>query len=161
MEQAADDFETLSEAFVAMISPRQREGRRVVEDAEFIAMLWRMIRALEARAIERPENLTQVVALAQRLAEVVNVAVAVNAQRFKIDPRRGASMLECGRALGIGKASISERRATGERIIAARHAAAGVTRFGEAKREREAIDAAATHAATSLTEYRARHLRVA
>jgi hypothetical protein len=151
---------TLADAFVATIRPARspaRDPRPVVENADFIAMLWRMIRALEARAIEDPQLLTQVIALTQRLSEVVNVTIAANADRYAIDPRRGASMAECARVLGISKQSASERRARGVAIMGDRIDRAGAVRFAEAQRERAAITAAAEHAVTNLAEFRARH----
>jgi hypothetical protein len=145
------------ERFSDLIRPRRRDPERVTENSDYLAMLWRMIRALEARAIDDPEVLPQVIALAQRLAEVVNVAVTVNAERFAIDPMMGASMAECARVLGISKQSASERKARGREVIDARVEAAGAVRFSEARREREAIETAAQFAVTQLAEYRARH----
>jgi hypothetical protein len=66
-------------------------------------------------------------------------------------------MMECARLLGISKQSASERRARGTEIMSARIKAAGAVKFGEAKREKEAITAAAEHAVVSLAEYRPRH----
>lgn len=153
----------ITDAFIATIRParpageKDRPARPAVENSEFIAMLWRMVRALEARAIEDPELLTQVVALAQRLSEVTNVAIAANADRYAVDPRRGASMAECARVLGISKQSASERRARGVAIMGDRIDRAGAVRFAEAQRERAAITAAAEHAVVNLAEFRARH----
>lgn len=146
-----------SERFADLIRPRRRTDR-VTEDAEFLAFTWRMVRALEARAIDNPEMLIQVVALQQRLAEVPNVVIAVNAERFAIDPRSGLSMGECARILGISKPSASERRTRGRGVIEERLRAAGAARFSEAHRERAAIKAAAEHAVASLAEYRARRI---
>lgn len=150
--------DVLTGRFAAMIKPTRRNpDRPVTEDQDFVLMLWRQVRALEARAIENPELLTQCLALTQRLSEVVNVTIAANAARFAVDPRRGASMAECGRLLGISKQSASERKQRGEAVMAARIEAAGAVRFGEAKREREAVQAAAEHAVVNLDAYRARH----
>lgn len=155
--------EPVSDRFLKVIQPgrhrrAETEDRRVVEDGDYTAMLWRMVRAMEARTIANPENLTQVVALAQRLAEVVNVAVSANAERYAIDPHRGASMAECARILGISKQSCSERRARGTAIMNDRIEAAGAVKFSEARRERAAIEAAAEHAVTHLAEWRGRHV---
>jgi len=146
--------QTLSDRFLAVIRPR--EPKHKIDGSEYVEMMWRMVRALEARTIEDPELLTQAVALAQRLSEVANVAIAANAERFAIDARRGASMAECARILGISKQSASERRAAGNRIMEARIEAAGAVKFSEAKREREAIERAAEHAVVSLTDWRQR-----
>jgi hypothetical protein len=157
-DQTSNTVQGLSGRFLAMIKPGAgRETRRVVEDDEYLLMMWRMVRALEARTIENPELLIQAVALAQRLAELVNVAIAANAERYSVDPLSAASMAECARAMGISKQSASERRARGAAIMAERIDAAGAVRFSEAARERQAIEQANELAVTSLAEYRARH----
>ena len=74
-----------------------------------------------------------------------------------IEAQRAASMKECARALGIPPQCACARRARGKAVMLGRIAAAGAVRFAEAKREREAIEAASTHAVTSLADYRARH----
>lgn len=145
-----------ADAFVAVIRPNRPADRPVVENAEFVAMLWRMIRALEARTIEDPSLLPQVVALVKRLSEVKNVAIAANAERYAVDPRRGASMAECAAILGITKQSASAHRAHGVATMGERIDRAGAIRFAEAKREREAMAAAADHAVANLADYRAR-----
>lgn len=144
----------LSDRFIHAV--RRRQPKHVIDGADYVAMLWRMVRALELRAIEDPELLPQAVALAQRLDEVVNVALAANAERYAIDPRLGASAAECGRILGASKQAASQRRARGKAIMAARIAAAGAIPFAEAKRERAAIAKAAEHAVTNLADFRAR-----
>jgi hypothetical protein len=146
--------QTLSERFIHAV--RRRQPKHTIDGTEYVAMLWRMIRALELRAIDDPELLPQAVALAQRLDELVNVALAANAERYAVDPRLGASAAECGRILGASKQAASQRRARGKAIMAARIAAAGAIPFAEAKRERAAIDAAAEHAVVNLADFRAR-----
>lgn len=144
-------------ALVELIAPQRRGDRQPVEDQQYALMLLRMIRALEARVIERPENLPLVLGLQERLAEVANVAIAVNAERFALDPTLGASMAECGRAIGVSKQAASQRRERGERAIAIRLEEAGVTRFAEAKRERELVETTTQQGVISLADYRARH----
>jgi hypothetical protein len=95
--------------------------------------------------------------LLDRLAEVVNVAIAVNMDRYQLSEYLGASRNECARALGIAGPSASERAARGREVIARRLEAAGAVKFSEAAREREVIEAAGEHAVVSLAEYRARH----
>lgn len=152
---------SVSDRFLAMVTSRRRDPRRPpVENEDFLLMMFRMIRAVEVRAIEDPAILVQVIALGQRLDEVVNVAIAMNADRFRIDPRRGASQGECAALLGIKKQSASERAVRGRAIVDDRLAAAGAAKFSEAAREREAINAASAHADEHLVTYRARHLRV-
>jgi hypothetical protein len=85
------------------------------------------------------------------------VAIASNAERYAVDPASGASMLECARILGIGKATVSERRANGMKIMADRVGRAGAVRFSEAQRERELLTEARQEAVAYLDGYRARH----
>jgi hypothetical protein len=161
---------SLTERLLDRLKPqpkgRHRAGRAVVEDQQFLEMLWRLARALETRSIERPENLVQVLALVQRMNEIVNVTIAANAERYHRDPRLGASMKECARILGISAPSASERKKIGERIMTERLAAAGVVRVdklgrerqvsSEVARERAAIDAAAQSAVVHIGDYLAR-----
>lgn len=150
----AADPTTLVDRFMSAV--RRREPKHAIDGAEYLQMLWRMVRALEARTIDDPELLPQAVALAQRLDELVNVAIAANAERYAIDPRMGASAAECGRILGASKQAMSQRRGRGKATMAARIAAAGAIPFAEARREKEAIAAAAEHAVISLAEWRER-----
>lgn len=161
---------SLTDRFLARLKPapkgKHRAGRTVVEDAEFLAMMWRLARALETRSIERPENLLQVVALVQRMNEIVNVTIATNAERYHRDARLGASMKECARVLGISPPSASDRKKIGERIMADRLGALGVVRIdklgrertvpAEAAREQGAIARAHETAVVSLAEFIAR-----
>lgn len=160
-----ESVQAVSDRLLEMLRTAKREPRRIVEDAEYLAMLWRMARGLEKRTIENPQMIPQVLALVERLSEIANVAIAANAERYSIDPMRGASMMECARLMGISKQSASERRARGSRIISERIDQAGAVRFSEAHREKAAINAAAEFAQeqlsdariTQLAEYRARH----
>lgn len=102
---AQDAGAELAEAFIGMLRPNARQPKHQIDDEDFALMLMRLIRALEARAINNPAILPVCVALQHRLAEVVNVAIAANAERYAVDPRRGASMLECARTLKITKQS--------------------------------------------------------
>lgn len=158
---------SVTDRFITLIAPKQRTDkngapveRRVVEDKEFIQMLMRQARALEYRACQRPENLAQILLLVERFNEIINVAIAVNKERFDLDPMLGASQAECGNVLNVSKQAASKRAERGREIIARREAAAGAANFSEAKREREAIAEAARHAEQSMPEYQARHLRI-
>ncbi len=124
-----------AEKFLDRIRPKRRRSGRVTEDADFIKMMFRMIRALEERTKARPENLLQVAAVVQRMNEIINVAIADNAARYAVNPYSAASMGECARALGISDPSASGRRKIGNRIIAEREAAQGVTRISRTGRE--------------------------
>lgn len=150
--------------FLAVV--RKREPKTVIDGAEYVAMLWRMVRALEVRAVDDPELLPQVIAIAQRLSEIVNVAIAGNAERYALDARLGASAAECARILGVSKQAAGKRAERGREVMSRRIEAAGAvpinvktnrpTYSSEARREREAIEAAGEHAAVSLADYRAR-----
>lgn len=148
----------LSERFLAVLRGG-RKAKHAIDDADFGAFLMRLIRAWEKRVIENPEMLAQNVMLVQRLGEITNVVIAANAERYARDPLSGASMAECARLLGIGKAAASERRARGREIMEQRVAAAGVASFAEAKRERAALAAAADHAVVEMAGYRGRRRR--
>jgi hypothetical protein len=119
-------------------------------------MLWRMVRAFERRAIDDAELLPQAGALAERLNEAVNVAIAAHAARYAIDARRGASMAECGRILGITKQAASKRKNLGAAVLEQRTRNADAARFAEAARERAVIDQVAEAAVVLLADYRAR-----
>lgn len=157
-EQVAQGQARMVERFVRLISPK-REPKRVTEDDDYLAMLDRQIRALEARACGNAELLPQIVRLQERLAEVVNVAIATNAARYKINKYAAPSEGECARALGITRQSANERSKRGREIIAKRLAAANGITFSEAKRERAERERVAAAAAPAFEQYRGRHLR--
>jgi hypothetical protein len=154
----------LPERFLDVLRPpktgkaRQREQDRTpIDNAEYGAFLMRAIRAWEARVIDDPEMLAQNVLMEQRFKEITNVVIAANAERYAVDPRRGASMAECARILGMSTPAASKRRALGVAIMADRIDRAGAVRFSEARREREALERAHEHAVAELSDYRARH----
>lgn len=92
--------------------------KRVTENADFIAMIQRQIRALEARAISDPSILAEVIMLAQRLAEIPNVVIATSAARYLAEgPMAAPSAGEIANLLGMKKQSASERRKIGDRIL--------------------------------------------
>lgn len=156
-----EQSESLSGRFLAMLRPARSRQRpadyKPVEDEQYVLMLLRMIRALEARAIERPEIVPLVLVAAQRLDEITNVVIATSADRYKINPAWSPSMSEIARVLGISVPAASQRRKNGNEIINRRLAAAGATRFAEANREKQAVEAATEHAVTYLGDYKARH----
>ncbi len=146
-----------SEQFAQVLNPTRREPKHRVDDEDYVAFVLRALRGLEARSLGNATLLPQMILVAQRAAEAVNTAIAVNAERFALDPAAGASMGECARAVGITKQSASQRRQIGERIMAERIREAGGVSFSEAKRERAAIKKAAEHAAEAMPEYIGRH----
>jgi sirohydrochlorin ferrochelatase len=171
-----DDRATIVDAFLDVIRPIRKpkpgeepkqQPARVTEDEDYVAMMLRMVRALEARAISNPAILAHVELLRQRLSEVTAVAIAANADRFAVNPFSGASMAECAKVLGVSKQAASQRRAIGNRIMGERIEAAGAAKFAEARRERDAVTRAEEYATEQLgaerveqlAEYRARHLR--
>lgn len=136
------------------------QAKHTTETADFVAMLQRQFRALERRAIDDPAVLPQIIMLAQQLAEMVNVVVATSADAYRADPYAAPSAGELARLLGISKQSASERRQRGEQTIAERLSVLGVESFALARREREARERAARHAAETMPTYTAgRHLR--
>lgn len=148
----------LSARFLAVLRPGTRKTpKHPIDDEDYGLFLMRAIRAWEARVIGNPELLAQNETMLQRFREIANVAIAANAERYAVDPRKGASMAECARILGISKPSASERRARGMAIMNERIDRAGAVRFSEARREREQLAAAHAQAAVQLHEYRARH----
>jgi hypothetical protein len=124
--------------------------KRVTENADFIAMIQRMIRALEVRAVDDPSILAEVIMLAQRLAEIPNVVIATSAARYKADgPMAAPSAGEIAGLLGMTKQSASERRKVGDRILFERQ-------MGEEtipQRERAARTRARKHAETTMAEW--------
>jgi hypothetical protein len=135
-------------------TPKAKRAPRVTENADFVAMMQRQIRALETRAADDPAMLAQVIMLSQRLNEVANVVIAKSASTYKINPFKAPSMMEIARMLGMTKQSASDRRKIGDRILADRMAeAAGLGTFADAKRERAARERAAEHAAATMPEY--------
>lgn len=132
-------------------------ARQAADDDGFVEMYWRMTRALERRVVDDPAALLpHAVALAARVAEIPNVAIAVAAADYAVDPHSAPSLGECARALGVTKQAGTKRRAIGERIIAGRVAAGDVERYAEAARERAARQAADAVAVTAMADYRAR-----
>lgn len=172
------------EAFAAMIRPQPRTGR-TTENDQFLALLYRLVRALEHRMCEDAEMLSQAKALAGRFAEAVNVAIAVQATRYDADPHRAASGAECARAMEISPQSVQDRKALGlasilkrlgvaeanaravrlddrrmskaEAAVALAEAQRKALRGAEVARERAAREAAAQVAVVQLDRYRARH----
>ena len=155
MERTAHD---LSARFLAVLRPGTRKApKHPIDDEDYGLFLLRAIRAWEARVIDNPELLATNEVMVARFREITNVAIAANAERYALDPRRGASMAECARILKISKPSASERRARGVAIMGERIDRAGAVRFSEAKREREQLDDARAQAVTYLSDYRERH----
>lgn len=147
----------LPERFLEAIRPTRHQAKHRIDNADYGRFLLRTIRGWEARVIDDPEQLVTCKLLADRMNEIVNVAIAANAERYAIDPRSGASMAECARILGIEVPSASGRRKKGMEIMARRAAAAGVVRFAEAKRERKALKDASELAAERVgAEYHTR-----
>lgn len=159
-QQVKQGHARMAERFVRLITPK-RKAKHVTENAEFFAMLQRMIRAAEARAVADPSVLPMVRELLEQLGEVIPVAIATSSARYDVNPYSAASAGECGRALNITKQSASERAKKGREIIAKRLAAANGIQFSEARREREARDRAEQVAAVVFADFRARVKRSA
>jgi ADP-dependent phosphofructokinase/glucokinase len=134
-----------------------REAKHVIDDEDFVAMMFRLVRRLEKRAIDNPAILATIRALGHRLDEVVNVAIAANAQNYAKDPRLGASMQECADILEVSRTAASKRAARGRLVMLNRIVDAGAVPFAEKKREREEFIAPAEEIANVvLVDFRAR-----
>lgn len=159
---APDLSQTLTARFLAATTPARTKRKKKpepqpVENEEFLAMFWRMVRAFERRMIDDPTLLPQADQLRERLAQAVNVAIYANSERYNVDPRFGASQAECGRILnGISKQAASQRGQRGKALMLARQAAAGAIPFADAREEKRIIVATASEAVTILADYRAR-----
>lgn len=134
-------------------TPRPKRPKRPVEDADFLAMLQRQLRALEVRALNNPEVLAAVVDVLQpRLAEIPNAVIAQCSARYADDPRSAPSAGEIARLLGISAPAASQRAARGERILFERSMGEGSI----PQRERAARTKAQRRAADQLAGWLAR-----
>jgi hypothetical protein len=122
---------------------------RVTENDDYVAMMQRMIRGLEKRAIDDPAILAQVILIAQQLAEIPNVVIATSAARYSNDPYSAPSAGELARLLGMSPQGASQRRARGDRTIFERQM--GIETMPQ--RERAARTRAARHAETTLSSW--------
>lgn len=91
--------------------------KRVTENDDFVAMLQRMHRTLERRAIDDPAILAQMILLAETLSQSVNVVIATSASRYSMNPMASPSAGEIAKLLGMSKQGVSDRRKTGDRVI--------------------------------------------
>lgn len=155
LDSVGTDLAAAFDAVMALQSA-PRKAKHVIDDEVFVEMCFRMIRALERRAIDNPAILPLVEQLSARLSEITNVALAHNALRFRIDPMNGASLGEGAAMLGISKPSASVRASRGLAAMVARVEAAGDTRFAERYRERLAILAARSTSVVVLADFRQR-----
>lgn len=131
------------------MTSKPEKAKRITETSDYIAMMQRMIRSLETRAVDDPSVLAEVIMLAQRLAEVPNVVIARSAAAYATDPHKAPSAGEIGRLLGMAKQSVSERRKVGERLLFERS-------MGEdtiPQRERAARTRARRHAETTMADW--------
>jgi hypothetical protein len=125
--------------------------RRPAPDADFLAMFLRHIRAFERRVCYNPELLADLIAAAQRLDEVADIAVAVTTQLNRRDRTTGLNGLEVGAVLGCTKQAASKRRERGiDRIY--KRLGAGAERT----RDREIIQRTRRHTVVKLADFRAR-----
>lgn len=126
--------------------------RRTVSDADFLAMLLRHIRTLERRVCLNPEGLADLIAAAQRLDEVADIAVAVTTQLNRRDITIGLNGVEVGAVLGCSKQAAAKRRERGLDRLYKRLAGAGADR----DRDREIIRRVQRHTVVHLADFRAR-----
>lgn len=137
--------------------PMCNELRPRQETSALIAGLQRQIRALEARVIDDPQWLAEVILLAQRLSEVTDVAIASNmakraaapaAQRPYVAP----SGNELAALLGMKPQSITDRRKRGDRTLLERMMGQDTM----SRRDRLAASNARAHAERELADFLAR-----
>lgn len=126
------------------------------ETSDLIAGVYRQLRAIEQRTWDDPQNIAQLLGLAGRIEEAVNIALYVNSVRNARDPRTGASYTETAVLLGMTRQGARKRGLLGREALRQRDIAAGAIPFAEAKRERAAIQAAAEYAAVNLADWVAR-----
>lgn len=164
---------TLADRFVSVLRPAQRPGRcneradcncrtcaprAAMDDEQYAEFVLRVLAGWERRVIDNPEMLTVNRRVEAAAGEIANVAIAINADRYAIDPRSGVSMLECMRILGItSKATISGRRARGVAAMKDRIDRAGAADFQSFARDRRSdVQAARAEGTIYLADYRAR-----
>jgi hypothetical protein len=120
--------------------------RRPIENDEFVAMLQRMHRALERRAVEDPSILAEMILLAETLSQSVNVVIASSAAKYAMDRYAAPSAGEIAVLLGMSKQGVSDRRKRGDRELFERQMGEGTM----ARREKLSRAAARKHAETTL-----------
>lgn len=102
-------------------SPHPRRRQRHIETEEYVAMLHRMINALERRLSDDPAGLVHVEPLRARLQAAANVAIAESQERVN-----GYSFGELAAILNMSRPSVHERAGKGRRLLAERRAKLGV-----------------------------------
>ncbi|GAA4981905.1 hypothetical protein HD597_004000 [Nonomuraea thailandensis] len=107
-----------------------RHRRRIVETAEYVAMLHRMVDALAKRLSDDPVGLVHVEPLREQLRDAMNIAIALNQEK-----PRGYSFGELAKILGMRRESVYERGVKGRALLAEMRARLGVTSL---RRHREA-----------------------
>lgn len=123
------------------------------QNADYIAMLQRMIRALEVRAIDDPSILAEVIMLSQQLSEITNVVIATSAARYQSEgPMAAPSAGEIARLLGMSKQGAAARRKLGDRTLFERQM--GEVRM--ATRERAARTKARNYAEETMGDWLSR-----
>lgn len=126
--------------------------KRTVENDDFVAMVQRMHRALERRAIDDPTILLQMIMLAEGLSASVNVVIATSAAKYAMNRYAAPSAGEIAGALGMSKQAVSDRRKRGDRELFDRQMSAEPM----SRRERLARTAAQAHADQHLGSWLAR-----
>lgn len=94
-----------------------KRAKRTIENDEFVAMVQRMHRALERRAIDDPTILVQMIMLAESLSASVNVVIATSAAKYAMDRYAAPSAGEIAALLGTSKQAVSDRRKRGDREL--------------------------------------------
>lgn len=118
--------------------PRSKRPKRATENADYVAMVARMIRGLETRAQADPSILAEVTRLVVRVAEIPNVVIAVSSARHLDNPRSAPSAGEIAAVLDISKQAASDRAKRGERTLFERSMGEGI--LTTAERRQRTID---------------------
>lgn len=126
--------------------------KRTIENDEFVAMVQRMHRAMERRAVDDPTVLMQMIMLAEALSASVNVVIATSAAKYAMDRYAAPSAGEIALMLGMSKQAVSDRRKRGDRELFDRQ----MSTEPMSRRERLARTAAQAHADKLLAGWLAR-----
>lgn len=125
---------------------------KVTEDAEYIAMVYRMVEGLERRAINNPDNvLPHLAGLKARMQDIENVTIATTVLRYRRDKRTGRSGNDMARMLRITPQAITAKIRRGEQAMFNRIMGLRITSHSERARRASQIKAADRAFATGET----------
>lgn len=162
---APDEMIEQFEAALAQASSG-REAKHRISDEKYAAMMLRLVRGFEKRAMYNPAILPLAQVVEKRMGEVVNVACAFQALRFRRSPFLGLSKAELAKVLCVKESSMSQRISIGLATMAERAEAAGIVvlarqldkkaKSAELAREVKLIEQAKEATVVSLAAWRER-----